>query len=88
MRLELHEDSREGEGQYGAWLIAAVNPPVFMGRENLRNWTRVGTMNLIDRPSSALPRSVTAQCSDAPARAARWVDWFRLATCVLIGELP
>ncbi len=49
-------------------------------------WTRIEAMNLVDRGSSALPRSVTAQCYDAPERAARWVDWFRLATCVSTGE--
>jgi hypothetical protein len=33
-------------------------------------------------------RSVTAYSFDAPGvRVARRLDWFRLATCVLIGEL-
>src|SRR6266576_3834959 len=43
-------------------------------------------MNPVDRQSFAPPRSVTAQYYDASARTARWADWFRLATCVLIGE--
>src|SRR5690348_2081671 len=43
-------------------------------------------MNLVDRTTFAPSRSVTAKHSDAPARVARWVDWFRLATYVLIGE--
>lgn len=43
-------------------------------------------MNLINRPTFAPSRSVTAKHSDAPARVARWRDWFRLATYVLIGE--
>jgi len=43
-------------------------------------------MNLVDRYLFAPPRSVTAKHYDAPARVARWRDWFRLATCVLTGE--
>jgi len=43
-------------------------------------------MNLVDRRWFAPPRSVTAYDYDAPARVARWVDWFRLATYVSIGE--
>jgi hypothetical protein len=43
-------------------------------------------MNPVDQHPSAPLRSVTAQYYDASARAARWKDWFRLATCVLIGE--
>lgn len=43
-------------------------------------------MNLVASQPSALPRSVTVQYYDAPLGAARWVDWFRLATCALIGE--
>jgi len=44
-------------------------------------------MNLGEWRWFASRRSVTAQHYDAPARAARWEDWFRLATCALIGEL-
>ena len=43
-------------------------------------------MNLVEGRSSARPRSVTVQYFDAPLGAARWEDWFRLATCALIGE--
>jgi hypothetical protein len=43
-------------------------------------------MNLIEYPTFALPRSMTAKIFDALARVARWGDWFRLATCVLFGE--
>jgi len=43
-------------------------------------------MNRLECAASASPRSVTAGPSDAPARAARWKDWFRPATYVSIGE--
>src|SRR6185436_2698480 len=61
-------------------------PSGFMGSLDLQNWTRLGTMNLIDPGPFASPRSVTAVHSDAPARAARWGDWFRSATRALIGD--
>jgi hypothetical protein len=58
----------------------------FMGRPDLQNldvsWGHEPGRKLMFSPS----RSVTAKHSDAPARVARWVDWFRLATYVLIGE--
>ena len=57
-----------------------------MGSLDLQLWTPIGAMNLIAFLSSAPPRSVTAMHSDAPARAARWGDWFRPATRLLIGE--
>ena len=44
-------------------------------------------MNLIELCVFGPPCSVTAMGSEAPARVARWEDWFRLATCVLNGEL-
>src|SRR6266540_7311861 len=58
----------------------------FMESLDLQVWTRIGTMNLVDLRSFAPPRSVTAVHSDAPARAARWKDWFRPATRALTGE--
>jgi len=48
---------------------------------------RIAAMNLVALSSFAPPRSVTAEYSDAPPwEVARWKDWFRLATCALIGE--
>jgi hypothetical protein len=58
----------------------------FMGSE-VSFLERIEPMNLVGWPSFAPPRSVTAQYSDAPPmEAARWEDWFWLATCALIGE--
>jgi hypothetical protein len=49
---------------------------------------RIGTMNLVCPAfRDAPPRNVTASYFEAASRAARWVDWFRPATCVLIGDL-
>jgi hypothetical protein len=54
---------------------------------DLQLWTRIGAMNRIGSAWFAPPRSMTAECSDAPPwEVARWKDWFRLATCALIGE--
>jgi len=51
--------------------------------------TRIETMSLAD--SNATVRTVAQRDRitlwSARFRVARWVDWFRLATCVLIGEL-
>ena len=71
----LRKARRAGFQRAGSWV----------GRTS-KIWTRIEAMNLVDLRSSALPRSVTAQCYDAPERVTRWVDWFRLATYVSIGE--
>jgi hypothetical protein len=58
----------------------------FMERE-VSFLERIEPMNLVEWSSFAPPRSVTAEWSDAPPlEVARWGDWFRLATCALIGE--
>jgi hypothetical protein len=57
-----------------------------MGSLHLQLWTRIGAMNLTELRPFAPRRSMTAQHSDAPARVARWGDWFRPATRVSIGE--
>jgi hypothetical protein len=58
----------------------------FVGSHDLQLWTPIGAMNLIAFLSFAPPRNVTAMQSDAPARVARRVDWFRPATRLLMGE--
>ena len=58
----------------------------FMGSPDVQFWTRIGAMNLLAMGASVLPRSMTALSFDAAARLARWVDWFRSATRVSIGE--
>jgi hypothetical protein len=62
------------------WNLATARPILTLDREKFKLLTRVGAMNLVDGGASALPCSVTAQCSDALARVARWIDWFRPAT--------
>src|SRR5271156_5778365 len=64
-------------------------PPIksrFMGSLDLQNWMHIGAMNLIEWLAFASPRSMTGNTFDASARTARWGDWFRPATRVLIGE--
>src|SRR6266496_4749132 len=61
--------------------------PVTVHGKPLLLLSRIRTMNLIGFGLFVSSRSMTALHYDAPARVARWKDWFRLATCVLIGEL-
>jgi len=63
-----------------------IVPLRFMGSLDLPIGTPIGAMNLLASPSFAPPRSVPVMHSDAPARVARWGDWFWPVTRLLIGE--
>src|SRR6266545_3093120 len=53
---------------------------------HLQDWTRIGAMNRVEWHWSVRRRSMTGRNFDAPARVARWRDWFRPSARVSIGE--